>query len=342
MTATPPLTISLMPGDGIGPEITDALLHVFAVLEPEVGWETVPLGLRAHAEHGDALPPQTVDSLRRTGLGLKGPVQTPLIGGFRSPLVRLRETFQLYANLRPSRHWLPRDGAPPLDLVVVRENTEGLYSAMETHAPVGDDPQGLAIATCWNSRAGSERILRFAFDYALRHGRRKVTVVHKANVLKKLSGIFLETARQLHEEVYRGAFDYEEMIVDACAMKLVMAPERFDLLVSTNLFGDILSDLTAGLTGGLGMAPGANIGREVALFEAVHGSAPDIAGHGIANPIALLLSAALLLDHTGRTASAQRLRDAIALTLGDGVRTPDLGGDARCMDMARAIVARLA
>lgn len=343
MNTSPPRHLTLMPGDGIGPEICEALLRVFDALEIAVAWERVPLGAAAFHETGEALPECTLDSFRRTKTAIKGPVQTPVAGGWRSPLVQLRQEFQLFANVRPARHCLPTGPAASIDFTVIRENTEGLYSAREHYVAVGDDPRAVGMATAWNTRAGCERILRFAFDFACAHGRRKVTVVHKANVLKILSGIFLETARAVYARDYAGRFVLEEMIVDACAMKMVMQPGEFDVVVTTNLFGDILSDLAAGLTGGLGTAPSANIGQGYALFEPVHGAAPDIAGRGIANPSALLLSGAMLLDYWGEHARAARLRAALSATLNaDGVRTPDLGGTASCESFTRAVERRIA
>ena len=246
---------------------------------------------------GDPLPPATLDSIRRTRLALKGPLETPSGGGYRSSNVRLREEFQLYANLRPARTIIPGGRFDNIDLVVVRENLEGLYIGHEHYVPIDGDPHAVAMATGVNTRQGSRRLLEYAFEYAIATGRKKVTIVHKANIMKALTGIFLETGLELYERKYKGRFELDTVIVDACAMKLVLNPWQFDVLVTTNLFGDILSDLVAGLVGGLGMAPGANIGTDAAIFEAVHGSAPDIAGKGIANPIALLLAAAMMLDH---------------------------------------------
>lgn len=342
MNSFHPIPVTLMPGDGIGPEITASLLRIFEALEAPIHWDVVPMGLKAFETCGDALPPATLESFRRTRLALKGPVQTPLATGFRSPLVRLREEFHLFANLRPARTLMPGGLHENVSLTVVRENTEGLYAAKESYLPAGDDREGIATALAWNSRAGCERILRFAFDYAISRRRKKVTVVHKANVLKILSGIFLNEARALHAREYAGRIDMEEMIVDACAMKMAMQPTHFDVIVTTNLFGDILSDLAAGVTGGLGIAPGANIGKDAALFEAVHGSAPDIAGKGIANPVAMLLSGALLLEHAGAACLASRLRQAIDAAINeDHARTPDLGGKFSTEMMTRAIIQRL-
>ncbi|MDI6745740.1 MAG: isocitrate/isopropylmalate family dehydrogenase, partial [Rhodocyclaceae bacterium] len=263
-------------------------------------------------------------------------------GGYRSSNVRLREEFKLYANLRPGKTIVPGGRYDNIDLVLVRENNEGLYMGYEHFIPIDGDPHAIGMSTGVNTRQGCRRICRFAFDYAVKHGRKKVTVVHKANIMKALTGIFLETAREIHAAEYQGKVIMEEIIVDACAMKLVMNPWQFDVLVTTNLFGDILSDEIAGLVGGLGMAPGANIGEDAAIFEAVHGSAPDIAGQGIANPIALMLAAAMLLDHVGLGDKATRLRRDIDLTLNvDHVRTGDLGGQASTKEFTAALVARL-
>jgi isocitrate dehydrogenase (NAD+) len=256
--------------------------------------------------------------------------------------VRLREEFQLYANLRPARTLIPGGRFDDIDLVVVRENLEGLYIGHEHYVPIDDDPRAVAMATGINTRAGCRRILEFAFEHAIATGRKKVTLVHKANIMKALTGLFKETGEQLWAQKYKDRIALETVIVDACAMKLVLNPWQFDVIVTTNLFGDILSDLVAGLVGGLGMAPGANIGADAAIFEAVHGSAPDIAGQGKANPTALLLAAAMMLEHVQRGDLAARLRQGLDATLNtDQVRTGDLGGRASTTEFTRALVARL-
>ncbi|HYA76741.1 MAG TPA: isocitrate/isopropylmalate family dehydrogenase [Burkholderiaceae bacterium] len=340
MTARIPAT--LIPGDGIGPEIVDSALAVLDALEAPFAWDWQIAGLAGVANSGDPLPPATIESIRRTRLALKGPLETPSGGGYRSSNVRLREEFQLYANLRPVRTLVPGGRYEGIDLVVVRENVEGLYMGYEHFIKIGDDPHAVAIATGVNTRAGSARLLEFAFEHAIATGRKKVSIVHKANIMKALTGIFLETAQQLYAEKYRDRIAMDTVIIDACAMKLVLRPEQFDVLVTTNLFGDILSDLVAGLVGGLGMAPGANIGTDAAIFEAVHGSAPDIAGKGVANPTALLLASALMLEHCHLTDKAQRLRKSIDATLNiDRVRTGDLGGASSTRDFTRAVVARI-
>jgi len=341
MTARIPAT--LIPGDGIGPEIVDSALAVLDALEAPFAWDWQIAGLAGVANSGDPLPPATIESIRRTRLALKGPLETPSGGGYRSSNVRLREEFQLYANLRPVRTLVPGGRYEGIDLVVVRENVEGLYMGYEHFIKIGDDPHAVAIATGVNTRAGSARLLEFAFEHAIATGRKKVSIVHKANIMKALTGIFLETAQQLYAEKYRDRIAMDTVIIDACAMKLVLRPEQFDVLVTTNLFGDILSDLVAGLVGGLGMAPGANIGTDAAIFEAVHGSAPDIAGKGAANPTALLLASALMLEHCQLPDKARRLRGAIDATLNiDRVRTGDLGGTSSTRDFTRAVVARIA
>jgi isocitrate dehydrogenase (NAD+) len=333
---------TLIPGDGIGPEIVDATLLALDALGAPFEWDRQVAGLAGVQQAGDPLPQAVLDSIRRTRLALKGPLETPSGGGYRSSNVRLREAFQLYANLRPARTLLPGGRYDKVDLVVVRENLEGLYIGHEHYVQIDDDPHAVAMATGINTRQGCRRLLHYAFEHAIATGRRKVTVVHKANIMKALTGIFLETAQQMHESRYKGRIEMETMIVDACAMKLVLDPWRFDVVVTTNLFGDILSDLVAGLVGGLGMAPGANIGADAAIFEAVHGSAPDIAGKGIANPTAVMLAAAMMLDHCKLTDLATRLRLGIEATLNvDQVRTGDLGGSATTAQYAQALAARI-
>ncbi|HSW83608.1 MAG TPA: isocitrate/isopropylmalate family dehydrogenase, partial [Usitatibacter sp.] len=256
--------------------------------------------------------------------------------------VRLREEFQLFANLRPARTLVPGGRFENIDIILVRENLEGLYVGFEHYIPVGDDPHAVAVASGINTRAGGRRICEFTFDYALKHGRKKVTLVHKANVLKALTGLFLETGREVAKRYESKGITCDERIIDACCMQLVMNPWQFDVIVTTNLFGDILSDLNAGLVGGLGMAPAGNIGADAAIFEAVHGSAPDIAGKGIANPIALILSAAMMLDHVGQGDKGERIRKALDNTLvRDNVRTGDLGGKANTKQFTQAIIKNL-
>jgi len=341
MTTRIPAT--LIPGDGIGPEIVDATLAALDALKAPFDWDRQIAGLEGVKVAGDPLPQATLDSIRRTRLALKGPLETPSGGGYRSSNVRLREEFKLYANLRPALTVVPGGRFDKVDLVVVRENLEGLYIGHEHYVQIDDDPHAVAMATGINTRAGCRRILEFAFDHAIATGRKKITVVHKANIMKALTGIFKETAETLYEQKYKGQIQFETVIVDACAMKLVLNPWQFDVIVTTNLFGDILSDLVAGLVGGLGLAPGANIGADAAIFEAVHGSAPDIAGQGKANPVALMLAAAMMLDHCKLTDLATRLRRGIDATLNvDKVRTGDLGGTASTSVFAKALVSRLA
>ncbi|CAN5216324.1 isocitrate dehydrogenase [soil metagenome] len=342
MTQNAKIPATLIPGDGIGPEITEAVLAVLEVLDSPFVWDRQVAGLGGVTACGDPLPQACLDSIRKTRLALKGPLETPSAGGYRSSNVRLREEFKLYANLRPALTIIPGGRFDKIDLVMVRENVEGLYMGYEHFIPIDGDPHAVGMSTGINTRQGCRRICRYAFEFAIAHGRRKVTVVHKANIMKALTGIFLETAREIYAAEYQGKFEFEEVIVDACAMKLVMNPWQFDVLVTTNLFGDILSDLIAGLVGGLGMAPGANIGETAAIFEAVHGSAPDIAGKGIANPIALMLAAAMMLDHVGLTEKATRLRRGIDQTLNvDNVRTGDLGGKANTKEFTAALVKRM-
>jgi isocitrate dehydrogenase (NAD+) len=341
MPQTIPAT--LIPGDGIGPEIVDATIAVLEALGAPFEWDTQIAGLEGVKTAGDPLPPKTIDSIRRTRLALKGPLETPSGGGYRSSNVRLREEFKLYANLRPARTLIPGGRFDKIDLVVVRENLEGLYLGHEYYIQIDDDPHAVAMASGVNTRQGSRRLLEFAFEHAVATGRKKVTIVHKANIMKVLTGIFLEAGLDLYERKYKGRFVLETVIIDACAMKLVLNPWQFDVLVTTNLFGDILSDLVAGLVGGLGMTPGANIGTDAAIFEAVHGSAPDIAGKGVANPTALMLAAAMMLEHCHLPHMAARLRTAIDQTLNvDKARTGDLGGHTSTAEFTRALLKRIA
>lgn len=340
--ATRKIPVTLIPGDGVGPEIVEATLAALDALGAPIEWDRRIAGLEGVKVANDPLPPDTLESIRRTRLALKGPLETPSGGGYRSSNVLLREAFKLYANVRPVRTLVPGGRFDKIDLVVVRENLEGLYIGHEHYVQIDNDPHAVAMATGINTRAGCRRLLEYAFEFAIATGRKKVTIVHKANIMKALTGIFLETAHQMYDEKYKGRIVMDSVIVDACAMKLVINPWQFDVLVSTNLFGDILSDLVAGLVGGLGMAPGANIGHDAAIFEAVHGSAPDIAGKGVANPVALMLAAAMMLDHCKFAPLASRLRNGIDMTLNvDNVRTGDLGGRANTREFTQALLQRL-
>lgn len=332
-------TIAVIRGDGIGPEIMDATLRVLDVLQPGLRYDFVEAGVAALEACGELLPQATLDAIARHRVALKSPLTTPVGGGFSSINVQLRKHFDLYANVRPAVSFPNTRSrfAESVDLLTVRENTEGAYIG-EGQQTSDDGATATLIQKV--TRKGSERIVRYAFDVARRTGRKKVTVVHKANILKSTSGLFLKVAREVAAEYPDIACN--ELIIDNCCMQLVMKPEQFDVLVTTNLFGDIISDLCAGLVGGLGLAPGANIGSDVAIFEAVHGSAPDIAGQGIANPCALLLGAGQMLDHLGQPESATRLRRAIHDTLEARDRTtPDLGGSGTTASFADAIISRL-
>ncbi len=339
MASSSRLPATLIPGDGIGPEITEAVVQILEAAGAPFDWDIHLGGLAAIEKHGEPLPAETLASIRKTGLALKGPLTTPIGGGFRSVNVALRAEFDLYANVRPGQTILKGGRYEDIDLILVRENLEGFYVGIENYVRVGDDPHGMAMATGINTREGARRVLKYAFEMAARLGRKRVTVVHKANILKFLTGIFLETAREVAAD-YPG-IQMDDRIVDACAMQLVLDPSQFDVIVTTNMFGDILSDLVAGLVGGLGLAPGANIGEKAAIFEAVHGSAPDIAGKGIANPTAMLLAGALMLDHVGETETATRIRKAVLKVLESGVRTGDLGGKAKTSEFAAAMVSAL-
>ena len=336
------LHATLIPGDGIGPSITDATVRLLAAAGADIIWDRRLAGMAAVTAVNDPLPADTLGSIRRTRLALKGPLETALGQGFRSINVALRKDLDLYANVRPARSVLPGLRFEGVDIVLVRENTEGLYIGIENYIKIGLDERAAAQSIAVVTRYGAERIHRYAFEYAIAHGRRKVTIVHKANILKYSQGLFLDVGRAIAKE-YEGRIASEEKIVDACAMELVMRPERFDVIVTTNLFGDILSDLTSGLVGGLGMTPGANIGTDAAIFEAVHGTAPDIVGQGIANPTALMLAACQMLDHAGDAPRAAKVRSAIEATLREKKAvTRDIGGTATTEQYTDAVIATLA
>ena len=334
-------TITLIPGDGIGPGITEAVLAVLEAAAVPIEWDRQLAGLTALDAGLDLLPQATLDSIERNRFALKGPLTTPIGAGFRSINVALRKHFDLFANVRPARTIVPGGRYDDIDLVIVRENTEGLYAGIEHYIGMGDDPRAGAESVMLITRYGSERIIRHAFEYAVEHDRNKVTLVHKANILKCTQGLFLDVGRDVARE-YQDRIEFEERIVDATAMALVLDPHQFDVIVTENMFGDILSDQAAGLVGGLGFAPGANIGENAAIFEAVHGSAPDIAGQDIANPCGLLLDACLMLDHLDHSETALRIWNAMRRTVVEAlVVTPDLGGTAGTNEFAAAIAANL-
>ena len=329
-------TITLIPGDGIGPEVTNAVVSILKASGIAIDWERHDAGLVAAERTGKTLPTEVVDSIRRNRVALKGPVTTPVGGGFPSVNVEIRKTLDLFANLRPVRN-LPGVASrfQHVDLVIVRENTEDLYAGLE-HVVVPGVVESLKIITAH----ASTRIAEFAFDHARRFGRKKVVAIHKANIMKLGDGLFIECARAVSKRY--ADIPYDERIVDAACMHLVMKPEQFDVLLLPNLYGDIVSDLCAGLVGGLGVVPGANLGIDAAVFEAVHGTAPDIAGRNVANPTALLLSAILMLEHIGEAEAAARVRAALHHVLADGaVRTRDLGGTAATTEFAEAIAKRV-
>ncbi len=314
-------TITLIPGDGIGPEITKAAMRVVEATGAKIDWEIHDAGLAAIEKCKDPLPQSVIDSISRNKIALKGPLTTPIGTGFRSVNVALRKEFELYSNLRPAKSF---DGIKSryenIDLVIVRENTEEFYSGIEHYV---DSRKSAAETIGIVTRTGSERILRFAFEYAMKHGRKKVTVVHKANILKYTGGLFLDIARNMATEYPQ--IEMNDRIIDNMAMQMVINPNQFDVIVTTNLFGDILSDLASGLVGGLGLAPGANIGYNHAIFEAVHGSAPDIAGKNIANPCAVILAAAMMLEHIGEFEAGKRIASAVASVIKEGKKvTRDL------------------
>jgi isocitrate dehydrogenase (NAD+) len=332
------IPVTLIPGDGIGPEVVNAAVEAIEAAGARLSWERVAAGAGAVPTHGTPIPAGTLDSVRRNKLALKGPLATPIGEGFRSVNVALRKEFDLYANIRPARSFAGVETRyTGVDLVVIRENTQGLYSGVEHYI---DEEHSAAESISIITRKGSERIIEYAFQYCLANKRRKLTLVHKANILKCTSGLFLDTGRAIaakHPEI-----EFREMIVDNCAMQLVKNPNQFDTLVTTNLFGDILSDLTSGLIGGLGLTAGANIGKDAAIFEAVHGTAPDIAGKGIANPTAVMLAGVMLLEHIGERTAAEKLSTAIreAIASKEAV-TPDLGGSATTRMFANAVLKRL-
>lgn len=334
-------TITVIPGDGIGPEVTEATLEILRAAGAELEFDERLGGLSALEKVGNPLPDETLDSIRRNRIVLKGPLTTPSGTGFRSINVAIRKEFDLYANVRPVRTVVPGGRYEDIDLVLIRENTEGLYVGVEHYIGMEGDPRAAAESVMIVTRFGAERISRYAFDYAVKHGRGKVTLAHKANILKYTQGLFLEVAHQVAQAY--PTIQWEDRIIDATAMQLVLDPYRFDVLVMENMFGDILSDLMAGLVGGLGFAPAGNIGDQGAMFEAVHGSAPDIAGKGIANPTGLLLSACMLLDYVDQPEPARRIRDAVdAVVRAGSVRTVDMGGRAATREYTRALVRALA
>ncbi|HDX8435373.1 isocitrate dehydrogenase [Aeromonas dhakensis] len=330
--------ITVIPGDGIGPSIIESAIQILTHAGCDFEYEYADAGLVALEKHGELLPQATLDLIEKNKVTLKGPLTTPVGGGFTSINVSLRKKFNLYANVRPVLSFKgTRSRYDNIDIITVRENTEGMYSgAGQKRSDDNQSAEAMSIIT----REGAERIVKFAFELARQEGRRKVTIIHKANILKSTSGLFLEVAREVASRY--PDIQSEEMIVDAACMNLVMYPERFDVMVTTNLFGDILSDLCAGLVGGLGMAPGANIGDGAAIFEAVHGSAPDIAGKNIANPTSVILASIQMLEYLGMQEKAERIREAVRATIESGDRvTRDLGGNASTSEFTQSIIDRL-
>ncbi|MEX1073307.1 MAG: isocitrate/isopropylmalate dehydrogenase family protein [Chloroflexota bacterium] len=330
-------SVTLIPGDGIGPELAEATVGVLEATGIGFAWDEQQAGEATIAAEGTPLPDRVIESIRRTGVALKGPITTPVGGGFRSVNVALRQALELYANVRPARSMVGvQSRFTDVDLVIVRENTEDLYAGIE-HRVGPDAAESIKLIT----RAASQRIARYAFEYALRNGRRRVTAVHKANIMKLSDGLFLESCGQIAAE-YSGRIEFDDRIVDNMCMQLVQKPELYDVLVLPNLYGDIVSDLAAGLVGGLGVAPGANIGERAAVFEAVHGSAPKYAGQDRANPTALILSAALMLRHLGETEAAGRVEGAVRAVIAEGQTTTyDLGGSAGTRAFGQAVAERV-
>lgn len=327
--------ITLIPGDGIGPEVVDATVRAMEAAGARITWDRQDAGVAAMERYGDPMPKATLDSISRTRVALKGPLATPIGEGFRSVNVSLRKEFELYANVRPARSFEGiQTPFPNVDLVVIRENTQGLYSGVEHYV---DEERSAAESVAIISRKKSERICRFAFEYARSHKRREVALVHKANILKFSQGLFLETGRKVAAEYPDIAF--RDVIVDACCMHLVRDPSKYDVIVTTNMFGDIISDLTSGLIGGLGLTAGSNIGEKAAIFEAVHGTAPDIAGQGVANPTAVMLGGVELLRHIGQGEAGDRLDAAIREALKHAKNhTRDLGGKASSREYTDAVI----
>jgi isocitrate dehydrogenase (NAD+) len=333
--------VTLIPGDGIGPAITDACLRVLDAAGAAITWDRHLAGMAAVDEYHTPIPDGTLASIRSTHVALKGPLTTPVGVGFRSINVALRKEFDLYANVRPARTLMTGGRYEDIDLVLIRENTEGLYVGIEHYIGMGDDPRAAAESVMIITRFGAERIVRYAFEYAVANARRKVTLAHKANILKYTQGLFLDVGRRVAEE-YAGRIDFEDRIIDATAMHLVLNPYQFDVLVMENMFGDIISDQMAGLVGGLGMAPGGNIGKDAAIFEPVHGSAPDLAGRGVANPTAMILAGCMMLDHIGQGRAATRTRDALSAALRSRqALTLDLGGTSGTDAFASSVIAHL-
>ena len=330
--------ITVIPGDGIGPDIVESAIKILDKVGCDFDYEFVDAGLTALEKTGELLPQDTLDAIKRNGITLKGPLTTPVGEGFTSINVSLRKHFGLYANLRPVKSFKGTQARyDDIDIITVRENTEGMYSGLgQKVSEDGSEAEAMSKIT----REGAERIVRFAYELAQREGRKKVTAVHKANILKSTSGLFLKVAREVAEEY--PDIESAEMIVDAACMRLVMNPEDFDVIVTTNLFGDILSDLCAGLVGGLGMAPGANIGKDCAIFEAVHGSAPDIAGKNLANPSSVILASVQMLEYLGMSEQADKIVKALADVIESGDRTTrDLGGSHGTTDFTDAVIERL-
>jgi isocitrate dehydrogenase (NAD+) len=332
-------TVTLIRGDGIGPEVVDGAVQAIEATGARIEWEPAPAGAGAIPTHGAPLPDSTLESIRKNRVCLKGPLATPIGGGYRSVNVALRQEFDLYANVRPARIFAGLPGRyDKVDLVVVRENTQGEYSGIEHFIdPTKSAAEAISIIT----RFGCDRIVRFAFEYARANGRRLVTLVHKANILKMTSGLFLQVGREIAQSY--PDIKFTDIIVDNCAMQMVRDPSRFDVMVTTNLFGDILSDLAAGLVGGLGLVPGANIGEATSIFEAVHGTAPDIAGQGIANPTAAMLAGAMMLERLGQRERGVRLEAAVRRVIAEGRDlTPDLGGKGTTQSFTDRVVGALA